>query len=33
MIFFNDKMEIYLDEFTPYGETFDKALTNLDKVL
>ena len=26
-------MEIYMYYFTPYGETFDHFLTNLDKVL
>ena len=31
--FVHDKMEIYMDDFTPYGDTFEKALTNLEKVL
>ena len=31
--FVHDKMEIYMDDFTPYGDTFDQALTKLDKVL
>jgi ABC-type taurine transport system ATPase subunit len=26
-------MEIYMDDFTTYGETDDEALNNLDKVL
>ena len=31
--FVHDKMEIYMDDFTPYGETFEQALINLDKAL
>jgi hypothetical protein len=29
----NDCMEIFMDEFTPYGIDFDEALTNLEKEL
>jgi hypothetical protein len=29
----HDKVEIYMDDFTPYGNSFDEALDNLDKVL
>jgi hypothetical protein len=29
----NDCMEIFMDDFTPYGIDFDEALTNLEKVL
>ena len=30
---FNDFMEIFMDEFTPYGVSFEDALQNLEKVL
>jgi hypothetical protein len=29
----NDSMEIFIDEFTPYGVSFQEALENLEKVL
>ena len=29
----NDSMEIFMDEFTPYGVSFEDALQNLEKVL
>jgi hypothetical protein len=29
----NDCMEIFMDDFTPYGTYFDEALANLEKVL
>jgi hypothetical protein len=29
----NDCMEIFMDEFTPYGTDFNEALANLEKVL
>jgi hypothetical protein len=29
----NDCMEIFMDEFTPYGTDFDESLSNLEKVL
>jgi hypothetical protein len=29
----NDCMEIFMDEFTPYGTDFEDALSNLEKVL
>ena len=29
----NDCLEIYMDDFTPYGDSFEEALTNLEKVL
>jgi hypothetical protein len=29
----NDCMEIFMDDFTPYGTDFDEALSNLEKVL
>jgi hypothetical protein len=29
----NDCMEIFMDDFTPYGIDFDEALANLEKVL
>eukprot|EP00253_Pinus_taeda_P034577 PITA_34577 len=29
----NDSLEIFMDEFTPYGTTFEDALQNLEKVL
>jgi len=29
----NDSMEIFMDDFTPYGVTFGDALQNLEKVL
>ena len=29
----NDYLEIYMDDFTPYGDNFEEALTNLAKVL
>lgn len=31
--FLHDKMEIYMDDFTPYGDTIEKGLLNLEKVL
>ena len=36
IIFFdlvNDNVEIYMDDFTPYGNSFEEALENLEKVL
>eukprot|EP00253_Pinus_taeda_P026296 PITA_26296 len=29
----NDSLEIFMDDFTPYGTTFEDALQNLEKVL
>ena len=29
----NDSMEIFMDDFTPYGRDFEEALKNLEKVL
>ena len=29
----NDSMEIFMDDFTPYGKDFEEALGNLKKVL
>jgi hypothetical protein len=29
----NDCVEIFMDDFTPYGTDFDEALYNLEKVL
>lgn len=29
----NDSIEIFMDDFTPYGVTFEDALQNLEKVL
>ena len=29
----NDCLEIFIDEFTPYGDAFETALTNLEKML
>ena len=29
----NDSMEIFMDDFTPYGRDFEEALENLKKVL
>jgi len=29
----NDNVEIYMDEFTPYGDSFEDGLENLEKVL
>jgi hypothetical protein len=29
----HDKMEIYMDYFIPYQDSFEQALPNLDKVL
>lgn len=29
----NECVEVYMDDFTVYGSTFDEALQNLDKVL
>jgi hypothetical protein len=29
----NESLDIYMDDFTPYGDTFDMALANLEKVL
>ena len=29
----NDCMEVFMDEFTPYGDSFDEALENLEIVL
>ena len=31
--FVNDSMEIFMDDFTPYGKDFEEALKNLEKVL
>jgi hypothetical protein len=31
--FIQDKMEIYMDDFTPYGESFDQDLIFLDNVI
>jgi len=30
---FHDSVEIYMDDFTPYGDDFQEALSNLGKVL
>jgi len=30
---FNDRVEIYMDDFTPYGDSFTEDLKNLEKVL
>jgi hypothetical protein len=29
----SEGLEVYMDAFTPYGDNFDQALTNLEKVL
>jgi hypothetical protein len=29
----HDTIEIYMDDFTPYGNSFEEALTNIEKVL
>jgi hypothetical protein len=29
----NESMEIFMDDFTPYGVSFQEALQNLEKVL
>ena len=29
----NDSMDIFMDEFTPYGSDFEEALKNLENVL
>jgi hypothetical protein len=29
----NESLEIYMDDFTPYGDTFDMALEKLEKLL
>ena len=29
----NDCMEIFMDDFSPYGSSFDEALENMEKVL
>lgn len=29
----NDSVEIYMDDFTPYGYSFEESLENLEKVL
>ena len=29
----NDSMDIFMDEFTPYGSEFEEALKNLEKIL
>ena len=29
----NDCLQIYMDDFTPYRDSFENALTNLEKVL
>ena len=29
----NDSMEIFMDDFTPYGVSFQEALENLERVL
>ena len=29
----NEGLEIYMDDFTPYGDDFDQALEMLEKVL
>ena len=29
----NDSMDIFMDDFTPYGNDFEEALKNLEKVL
>ena len=29
----NDRMDIFMDDFTPYGSDFEEALKNLEKVL
>jgi len=32
-IMLNDSMEIFIDDFTPYGVNFEDALQNLEKIL
>ena len=29
----NDSMEVFMDDFTPYGDSFDEALEKLEKAL
>jgi len=29
----NDFLEIFIDEFTPYGDAFETTLVNIEKVL
>ena len=29
----NEGLEVYMDDFTPYGDNFDQALNNLEKIL
>ena len=29
----NDCMEVFMDDFTPYGNNFDEALKNLEKFI
>jgi hypothetical protein len=29
----NEGLEVYMDDFTPYGDDFDQALNNMEKVL
>ena len=29
----NDSIDIFMDDFTPYGNDFEEALKNLEKVL
>jgi hypothetical protein len=29
----NEGIEVYMEEFTPYGNDFDQALSNMEKVL
>jgi hypothetical protein len=29
----HDTINIYMDDFTPYGNSFEKALINLEKVI
>ena len=29
----DDSVEIYMDDFTPYGNSFEEGLENLEKVL
>jgi hypothetical protein len=29
----NEGIEVYMDDFTPYGDEFDQALNNLEKIL
>jgi hypothetical protein len=32
-VLISEGLEVYMDDFTPYGDDFDQALTNLEKVL